>query len=108
MSDVVYVSEGYVTSDTDNEIPADLTTVEEIVKYWSRPKVYHVCYKRTLPWWLQSDEYESDSEPSAKVSKKSKNEQIEKEKTVSTKKTGKPKDTQSGDAQNVSGKSKAS
>lgn len=62
MSDVVVVSEGYVTSETENEeIPESLTTVEEIVKFWSRrKKVYKVRFKRTLPKWLEDDNEENE------------------------------------------------
>ena len=61
MSDVVIVSEGYVTSETDNDIPENLKTVDEIVKFLGKKKVYRVRYKRTLPKWLQSDEEERDA-----------------------------------------------
>ena len=56
MSDVVVVSEGYVTSETENEvIPEFLTTVEEIVNFWSRKKIYKVRFKRTLLSWLNHE-----------------------------------------------------
>ena len=61
MSDVVYVSENYLTSETDNEIPEEYQTVDEIVKFWSRKKIYRVRFKRTRPKWLESDESEIES-----------------------------------------------
>ena len=57
MSDVVVVSEGYITTESENEeIPENLKTVEEIVKFWSRKKVYKVRFKRSLPRWLEEDD----------------------------------------------------
>ena len=61
MSDVVYVPEDYITSETDNEIPAKYQTVDEIVKFWGRKKIYRVRFKRTKPKWLESDESEVES-----------------------------------------------
>jgi len=63
MSDVVYVSEGYITSETDNEIPQEYQTVDEIVKFWGRKKVYKVRFKRTAPKWLENDQSDAESKP---------------------------------------------
>ena len=78
MSDVVYVPEDYITSETDNEIPEKYQTVDEIVKFWGRKKIYRVRFKRTRPKWLESDESENES-------KKHKQTQKEIEKTTEEK-----------------------
>lgn len=70
MSDVVVVSEDYVTSETDNEIPENLKTVDEIVKHMGKKKIYKVRFKRTTPAWLLSDADGSDAEVSKKKKKK--------------------------------------